>query len=260
MSGKIMVLVVEPGKPCQAREIDGSLEAMQALVGGYIEAVTPFAESIAIVCNEEGKLRGLPYNRPLTDRTGAPYDILCGTFFIAGVDGEHFVSLTEEQIQRYKDLYDNVMSLTSERPENQAEIVPETAMPDFAVACQILFRFTHEDQENPGLHDAFIRHVTGIFNQDQALAERTVDSLDVDFQGCRAEVRYTFARQDKDAASAELFSKQCVLDVRDQLEGYGCKIEKIECFAEELEPDYGREQARGRETQEKKRKGNRHDR
>ena len=133
-------------------------------------------------------------------------------------------------------------------------------MPDFAVACQISFRFTHEDQENPGSHDAFISHVTGIFNQDQTLAERTVGGLDVAFQGCCAEVRYTFARQDKDAASAELFSKQCVLDVRDQLEGYGCKIEKIECFAEELEPDYGRDQAKGRGTQEKKRKGNRHDR
>ena len=131
MSDKIRVLVVEPGKPCQAREIDGSLEAMQALVGGYIEAVTPFAESIAIVCNEEGKLRGLPCNRPLMDRHGMPYDILCGTFFIAGVDGERFVSLTEEQIQRYKDLYDNVMVLTAERPENQAEIAPEAAMPAY---------------------------------------------------------------------------------------------------------------------------------
>ncbi len=261
MGDKIRVLVVEPMKPCEVREIPDTLEAMQALVGGDIEAVTSIRYAAAIVCNENGKLLDLPYNRPLLDESGLlPLDMLHGTFFIAGVDGENFVSLTEEQIQRYKDLYDNVMVLTSERPENQAEIAPEADMLDFAVACQISFRFTHEDQENPDLHDAFISHVTGIFNQDQALAERTVDSLDVDFQGCCAEVRYTFARQDKDAASAELFSKQCVLDVRDQLEGYGCKIEKIECFAEELEPDYGRDQARGRETQEKKRKGNRHDR
>ena len=194
------------------------------------------------------------------DESGLPYDIVCGTFFLARVEGEHFASLTEEQLQKYKVLYDNVVVLTAERPENQAEIAPEAAMPDFAVACQISFRFTHEDQENPGSHDAFISHVTGIFNQDQALAERTVGDLDVAFQGCCAEVRYTFARQDKDAASAETFSKQCVLDVRDQLEGYGCKIEKIECFAEALEPDYGRDQARDRGTQEKKRKGNRHDR
>ena len=261
MGDRIRILVVEPMKPCEAREIPDTLEAMQAIVGGDIEAVTSIRYASAIVCNENGKLLDLPYNRPLLDESGLlPLDMLYGTFFIAGVSGEHFVSLTEEQIQRYKDLYDNVMVLTSERPENHTEIVPEAAMPDFAVACQISFRFTHEDQENPGSHDAFISHVTGIFNQDQTLAERTVGGLDVAFQGCCAEVRYTFARQDKDAASAELFSKQCVLDVRDQLEGCGCKIEKIECFAEELEPDYGRDQARGDRTQEKKKKGDRHDR
>lgn len=254
------VLVVEPMKPCEAREIPDTLEAMQAIVGGGIEATYPFAEPVAVICNAEGKGLDLPYNRPLMDESGLPYDIVCGTFFLARVEGEHFASLTEEQLQKYKVLYDNVVVLTAERPENQAEIAPETAMPDFAVACQISFRFTHEDQEYPGLHDAFISHVTGIFNQDQALAERTVGGLDVAFQNHCAEVRYTFARQDKDAASAEMFSKQCVLDVQDQLEGYGCKIEKIECFAEELEPDYGRDQVRGRGTQEKKRKGNRHDR
>lgn len=255
------VLVVEPMKPCEVREIPDTLEAMREIVGGDIEAVTSIRYASAIVCNENGKLLDQPYNRPLLDESGLlPLDMLHGTFFIAGMSGEHFISLTDEQIQRYKDLYDNVMVLTSERSENQAEIVPEAAMPDFAVACQISFRFTHEDQENHGLHDAFISHVTEIFNQDQALAERTVGDLDVAFQGCCAEVRYTFARQDKDAASAEMFSKQCVLDVRDQLERYGCKIEKIECFAEALEPDYGRDQARDRGTQEKKRKGDRHDR
>ena len=254
------VLVVEPMKPCEAREIPDTLEAMQAIVGGYIQAVYPFQEEVAVVCNEEGRNLDLPFNRPLIDESGLPYDIVCGTFFMAGFSGEHFVSLTEEQIQKYKVLYDNVVVLTAERPENQAEIAPEAAMPDFAVACQISFRFTREDQENPGSHDAFISHVTEIFNQDQALAERTVGGLDVAFQSHCAEVRYTFARQDKDTASAEMFSKQCVLDVRDQLEGYGCKIEKIECFAEELEPDYGRDQAKSRGTQGKKRKGDRHDR
>ena len=253
------ILVVEPMKPCEVREIPDTLDAMRQIVGGDIEAVTSIRYASAIVCNGNGKLLDLPYNRPLLDESGLlPLDILHGTFFIAGVSGEHFVSLSDEQIQRYKELYDNVMVLTAERPESQAEIAPEAAMPDFAVACQISFRFTHEDQENPGSHDAFISHVTGIFNQDQALTERTVGGLDVAFQGCCAEVRYTFARQDKDAASAEMFSKQCVLDVRDQLEGYGCKIEKIECFAEEL--DHVRGRARDRGAQEKKRKENRHDR
>lgn len=261
MSGKIRVLVIEPMKPCEVREIPDTLDAMRQIVGGDIEAVTSIRYASAIVCNENGKLLDLPHNRPLLDESGLlPLDILHGTFFIAGMSGEHFVSLTDEQIQRYKDLYDNVTALTAERPGNQAEIAPGVSMPDFAVACQISFRIICEDKASPASYDAFTNYVTGVFNSDEALAERTVGDLGFTFQGCCAEVRYTFARQDKDAASAEMFSKQCVLGVRDKLEGYGCKIEKIECFAEELEPDYGRDQARGRGTQGKKRKGNRHDR
>lgn len=249
MSGKIKVLVVEPGKPCQVREVEDGLKDLQAIVGGYIEIVTPFTDAAAIVCNEEGKLRGLPYNRPLLDRDGAPYDILCGTFFITGVQGENFVSLTDDQIRVYKDLYDNVMVLTVERPGNQAEIVEEDAMPDFAVGCQVSFRLLREDQGSSARQDAFISHVKGIFNNDEALSERTVGDLYFTFQGLYAEVGYTFAKRDKDAASAELFSKLCVLNVRDQLEGYGCRIEKIECFAEELEDEQDR--ARGHGAQKK---------
>ena len=98
------VLVVEPQKPCRVQEIE-SLADMQQLVGGDIEAVYPFQELVAVVCNSEGKLLGLPMNRPL------PYDIIRGTFFIAGLGQEDFISLTDEQIQRYKSLYDNMQIL-----------------------------------------------------------------------------------------------------------------------------------------------------
>lgn len=109
MSGKIKVLVVEPMKPCRVQEISDTLEAMQAVVGGEFEAVFPFDGSTAVVCNRDGKIDSLPFNRPLLDDSGEPYDILCGTFFITGVRGENFVSLTDDQIRRYKELYDNVM-------------------------------------------------------------------------------------------------------------------------------------------------------
>jgi len=120
MSDKtIRVLVVEPMKPCRVEEIGRNLEAMQAVVGGYIEEVTPFTEPVAIVCNEEGKLKGLPINRPLVDRHGVPYDFLHGTFFLAGVEGEHFISLTDDQIRVYKSIYDNMMVLTAEKESSQ---------------------------------------------------------------------------------------------------------------------------------------------
>ena len=110
----IRVLVVEPMKPCEVREIR-DLDDMQKIVGGNIEAVYPFTDPVAVVCNAEGKNLDLPYNRPLCDRSGIPYDILCGTFFIAGAGTEDFVSLTDEQIRSYKELYDNVMVITAEK-------------------------------------------------------------------------------------------------------------------------------------------------
>lgn len=42
-------------------EIDGSLESMQKIVGGYIETF-PLDGPILIVLNEEGKLMNLPLN------------------------------------------------------------------------------------------------------------------------------------------------------------------------------------------------------
>lgn len=258
MSDKIKVLVVKPMKPCEVREISG-LDEMQSIVGGHIQAVYPFRDEIALVCNEDGKHLDLPYNRPLTNDRGIPYDMICGTFFLAGVGAEDFVSLTEEQIQKYTALYDNMVVLTAERPAAQAEIAPDAAMLDFAVSCQISFRIICEEQASPVHNDAFISHVTGIFNRDEVLSERTVGNLNFTFRGRCAEVWYTFARQDRDEASAELFSEQCVRNVQDELEGYGCKIEKIECIAEELEPDPVRDPVKGRGNQEKK-KGTRHER
>ena len=71
----------------------------------------PFQELVTLVCNSEGKLLGLPMNRPLLDKDYLPYDIIRGTFFVAGLGQEDFISLTDEQIQRYKSLYDNMQIL-----------------------------------------------------------------------------------------------------------------------------------------------------
>ena len=58
-SGKISVLLVEPNKYPKMIEIDDTLEAMQAVVGGDIEEYMPFEDEVAIICNEEGKVNGL---------------------------------------------------------------------------------------------------------------------------------------------------------------------------------------------------------
>ena len=41
-----------------------------AAVGGDIQAVYPYEDPVALICNEEGKLMGLPLNRALFDDDG----------------------------------------------------------------------------------------------------------------------------------------------------------------------------------------------
>ncbi len=112
------ILVVEPTKDPYVKEIDGSLASMQAIVGGFIQAVEPFDDhNVLLLCNEEAKLLGLPENRFLRNRNGIPYDIIHGTFFLAQGSGEEFCSLTDKQIQTYTRLYSReklfVMSMPS---------------------------------------------------------------------------------------------------------------------------------------------------
>ena len=81
------------------QDIGSDLESMQKIVGGSIQAIYPFEEPVALICNEEGKLLGLPLNRALRDKEGQIYDVIAGTFFICGApeDSENFTSLTDEQ-------------------------------------------------------------------------------------------------------------------------------------------------------------------
>lgn len=97
------VLVVEPERRPEVKEIDGSLKSMQDIVGGLIQPIC-LDNSVVLVCNDEGKLINLPANRGLRDKDGQIYDIVCGAFFLcsAPADGDHFTSLTTEQIERYQ--------------------------------------------------------------------------------------------------------------------------------------------------------------
>ena len=104
-TGMLRVVLVEPGKVARVAEIDGSLEGMQKTVGSYIQAVYPFEETVCLVCNEEGKLQGLPLNRALRDEDNSVYDIVAGTFFVCDCSTENFKSLNEEQLKRYTEKY-----------------------------------------------------------------------------------------------------------------------------------------------------------
>ena len=96
------VIMMEVGKPAEVKDIDGSLDGMQKIVGGWIQSYYPFEdEDVAIILNEEGKIIGLPANRVVYIH-GYTSDILCGPAFIVGSDPnlEDFSDLTDEQIER----------------------------------------------------------------------------------------------------------------------------------------------------------------
>jgi len=102
----IQVVLVEPGKLARIVEVGTTLDAMQRTVGGSIEAYYPFEEQVCIVCNDEGKINGLPLNRAIRDAdTGDIADIIAGTSFICDCSGESFGSLSTEQQKRYLEKY-----------------------------------------------------------------------------------------------------------------------------------------------------------
>ena len=102
------ILIVEPEKHPREAEIADSLESMQEVVGGKIQALYPFDDSAAIVCNEEANNLNLPKNRAIYSEDGKTVaTIVSGTFFVCDAPdwSEHFLSLSAEQFERYSALF-----------------------------------------------------------------------------------------------------------------------------------------------------------
>lgn len=103
---KITVLVLEPMKKPYVKEIEHTLENLQKEVGGSIEAVYPFEDKVAIICNDEHKFNGMPMNRCLRDQDGEIYDILGGNLLVVGLTEYDFGSLTPEQVEKFSDFFE----------------------------------------------------------------------------------------------------------------------------------------------------------
>ncbi len=98
---EITVVKVEPMKEPVIATLTNDLDHLQKAVSigadyqGLIEFVY-LEENVSILCNEEGKLIGLPPNRRFYD------DILCGVFYVVAEDDEgNLISLTPAQQDSY---------------------------------------------------------------------------------------------------------------------------------------------------------------
>ncbi len=94
----IRVLKVEPGKAPETVSMPNTLDSLQAAVGGYIEALGLDC-GVCLICNEEGKLMGLPANRQVGG------DIIAGTFLIVGEANGEFCSLSDSDAVLYAEQF-----------------------------------------------------------------------------------------------------------------------------------------------------------
>jgi len=83
-------------------EIKNTLEALQAAVDGFIEAVTLVQDRAVMLVNEEGLLRDLPLN-PVASAVANTQ--IVGTAIVVGVDGEEFTDIPEDVERCIKALF-----------------------------------------------------------------------------------------------------------------------------------------------------------
>lgn len=97
---KLKVYKLEPNKPGYVKEIYNTLETLQKEVGGYIELCQLGNGLIAIV-DEEGVIKDLPANAYIPN-----YGVIRGNIVFVRDDGEDFTSLTDEDIEKLKEDYE----------------------------------------------------------------------------------------------------------------------------------------------------------
>ena len=112
----IKVVYVEPNKEPYIAEVENSLDGLQRAVDGLIEPIFIEDDETCLIGNEEAKLIGMEGNR----RIGDGSSIIAGPFFVVGVTDDGFRGLTDEEVEKYMDRY--------EEPEmiDQADVEADT--------------------------------------------------------------------------------------------------------------------------------------
>ena len=105
MENMIKVLSVQPLAEPEVVEIGSDLAGLQAAVGGYIELVYPYEDMVAILCDEEGKLKNRPYNRALRDEDGHIYDVVAGPMYVVGMGDDGVTTLPDDLIAKYQKVF-----------------------------------------------------------------------------------------------------------------------------------------------------------
>ena len=90
MKDFIRAIFIRPGEAPRIGTQRNRLKELQDRVGGYIETVT-LTDDLVVICNEEGRLDGLPHCATIG---GVEF---VGSILVVGVDGEEFADVPEEE-------------------------------------------------------------------------------------------------------------------------------------------------------------------
>lgn len=104
---KVTALIVEPGKLPYIKEIATDHKTLASIVEGHLERINPYRDEVQIICNERGKVMGLPSNRAILSSKGEVVDVIAGTFIVIGEKeySEEYSSLTDEDIENYYEIF-----------------------------------------------------------------------------------------------------------------------------------------------------------
>ena len=96
MAKKIKCIVKRPDEQFgHVTWVSDSLENLQKTVGGYIETVT-LDNGVVLICNEEGKIRDMPYNftlRRILLGIIPIHNPIFGTVIACGASGDEFADI-----------------------------------------------------------------------------------------------------------------------------------------------------------------------
>ena len=117
----LAVVFVELHKKPVIRKLRNEYEDISHAVGGLIEHIYQ-EDGTILVANEESKLLGMDGNRRIHDGKS----ILAGPFFVVGDDGEEYRSLTEAEIKKYMERFDEIEEITPEEAADDMWMIVTT--------------------------------------------------------------------------------------------------------------------------------------
>lgn len=111
MPKQLRVLMVEPHVAPYETLITDQLDDLQETVGGLFEMIGN-GDGTLLVCNDEAKLIGMEGNRRLDG------EIIAGPFFVVGEEGENLRSLTDAEMEKYKQRFAEIEDISPEEIRN----------------------------------------------------------------------------------------------------------------------------------------------